>query len=546
MKIHSLFFDEDVCETVRTFVRSKVRDKAQAHKFTAQSLVEFIASTYGTSVSLSTAGRLLHRLGFRRMLRGTGMYFDGHERKDVVEYRLTFLSILLALLLYVQQYDGDETLVPVALPASGPRIELIFQDESTFYSKEPNKTVWGEEGAGVAKDKTLGPSIMLSGFISKDGMIHKVLFEAGKSRQGWWTCELLARQFVEAIAAAKQKYPDSVLVFFFDNSQNHHAKSADGLSAEMFNLNVPKTVEKALRKGWYVKEDRRVEQGLMMPEDPASPGKLRTRPIKDVLTERGFDVKGKTLKELKELLGAQPDFAEQLELLQEIAEREGVILVFLPKFHCELNPIERAWAYAKRSTRATCDFKLDTLRVKLGELFRDLPGDTCKRWFRSSFRIAQAYAGRPDISTTLLLDLARKHSSHRKVPEAVFQGLDAGTPSSSVSASSSAGVDASAPSPSPVQPDMAWLEKALTKARDAKARAAALAAAAAAAPSQPTPVAAPVPVPAQAPEDVGEAPMLAEAQAAPPGAAPPAPAAVQLSSRGRRIIPKVTADYVVF
>jgi hypothetical protein len=34
-------------------------------------------------------------------------------------------------------------------------------------------------------------------------------------------------------------------------------------------------------------------------------------------------------------------------LLKEACASEGVEILFLPKFHCELNPIEMVWGYAK-------------------------------------------------------------------------------------------------------------------------------------------------------------------------------------------------------
>jgi hypothetical protein len=39
-------------------------------------------------------------------------------------------------------------------------------------------------------------------------------------------------------------------------------------------------------------------------------------------------------------LGAQPDFAAQIPLIQEIIEAHGHKVIFYPKYHCELNYIE--------------------------------------------------------------------------------------------------------------------------------------------------------------------------------------------------------------
>ena len=41
------------------------------------------------------------------------------------------------------------------------------------------------------------------------------------------------------------------------------------------------------------------------------------------------------------------DFATEKRMLQHYIENQGHICMFLPKFHCELNPIEMLWGYAK-------------------------------------------------------------------------------------------------------------------------------------------------------------------------------------------------------
>ena len=51
---------------------------------------------------------------------------------------------------------------------------------------------------------------------------------------------------------------------------------------------------------------------------------------------------------LTKLLSQQADFKEQLNMLEEVIEKAGHICLFLPKFHCELNPIEMLWGYVKR------------------------------------------------------------------------------------------------------------------------------------------------------------------------------------------------------
>ena len=54
--------------------------------------------------------------------------------------------------------------------------------------------------------------------------------KAGKNRDGYWTNADLIKQFKEkAYKAFIYLHPNSVGVFIFDNSQNHHAKAPDAL-----------------------------------------------------------------------------------------------------------------------------------------------------------------------------------------------------------------------------------------------------------------------------------------------------------------------------
>lgn len=47
----------------------------------------------------------------------------------------------------------------------------------------------------------------------------------------------------------------------------------------------------------------------------------------------------------------QPDFVAGESLLEVDARERGFQVIFLPKFHCELNFIEQVWGYAKRRYR---------------------------------------------------------------------------------------------------------------------------------------------------------------------------------------------------
>ena len=50
---------------------------------------------------------------------------------------------------------------------------------------------------------------------------------------------------------------------------------------------------------------------------------------------------------MRRVLSLQSDFQNEKPLLQLVIEKAGHKCLFLPKFHCELNPIEMVWGQAK-------------------------------------------------------------------------------------------------------------------------------------------------------------------------------------------------------
>ena len=74
--------------------------------------------------------------------------------------------------------------------------------------------------------------------------------------------------------------------------------------------------------------------------------------LQQTLEERGFNVKGMRAKCspvypwennnccMAQLLSKQDDFINQVSMLETLIKEAGHECIFLPKFHCELNPIE--------------------------------------------------------------------------------------------------------------------------------------------------------------------------------------------------------------
>ena len=60
------------------------------------------------------------------------------------------------------------------------------------------------------------------------------------------------------------------------------------------------------------------------------------------------------LQDLRNRVGRHPSFKNKSKL-QVLAEKYGVEIVFSPKYHCELNPIEGLWCFEKVYIRKNTD-----------------------------------------------------------------------------------------------------------------------------------------------------------------------------------------------
>ena len=100
-------------------------------------------------------------------------------------------------------------------------------------------------------------------------------------------------------------------------------------------------------------------QSFYFPEGHPQPGIFKGMAL--ILEERGFGNMSKMRAECKgfkcapgptnccchHILYNQPDFTNVDSLLKAICISHGILVLFLPKFHCKLNFIEQCWGHAK-------------------------------------------------------------------------------------------------------------------------------------------------------------------------------------------------------
>ena len=127
------------------------------------------------AISERTAHRWLGELGWKYGKQKNGMYIDGHEREDVVEYRCAFVERFRQYerRFHIWDDNGDELPRPSGFPVPGAigrfRLILVTHDESTFFQNDQHKTLWEHTGkTGAPRPKGEGQSLMISDFLTAD------------------------------------------------------------------------------------------------------------------------------------------------------------------------------------------------------------------------------------------------------------------------------------------------------------------------------------------------------------------------------------------
>ena len=118
----------------------------------------------------------------------------------------------------------------------------------------------------------------------------------------------------------------------------------------------------------------------------------------------------------------QPDFKNQKCALEEAILEAGHLCIFYPKFHCELNFIERYWGKAKKYTREKCDYTWEGLLNTVPEALNSIDVTTIRRFARKSWRYMDLY--RNGITGKLAEYAVKKYRSHRRIPEYIIQELN--------------------------------------------------------------------------------------------------------------------------
>jgi transposase len=110
----------------------------------------------------------------------------------------------------------------------------------------------------------------------------------------------------------------------------------------------------------------------------------------------------------RKIISLQPDFLAQRSALVEVIEDSGHVCIFFPKFHCELNFIERYWGAAKRYARNNCNYTWSGLQETVPRALDSVDLITIRRFARKTWRYMDLY--RHGVTGKF----AKKYISHRR------------------------------------------------------------------------------------------------------------------------------------
>jgi hypothetical protein len=164
------------------------------------------------TISENTARAWLKHFGWEFRVGRKDVYYDGHERPDVIEYRKLFLNEIFELEKWMLKPLDDNIMVleePILNENEKCHI-LITHDESTFYANDGKKTFWGPVGHQPLRKKGAGLSLHVSDFLTEvDGRLKTeekeacVIMKPGSNRDGWWKTEDLIKQVILSVLFLK-------------------------------------------------------------------------------------------------------------------------------------------------------------------------------------------------------------------------------------------------------------------------------------------------------------------------------------------------------
>lgn len=359
---------EMICKAVSEYWKSQTpsADMGEEIQLLSTSLQELdetenssILFSQKLTIHANTARRWLHTLGYSWKEVKKGVYKDGHEREDMVEYRqnvfLKTLEDLKPRMPYpIRDSNGDVEEVEIPYLKPGDKLCIpVTHDEATYNANDGPHYQWIKGDENPLRKKSRGQGLHISEFITPYGRLcvpeyessDQELIQHGLHKRYvteiiqcggdiWWDQDHIVQQTLTAINIFEAAYPGCQALFLFDNASSYSAFAENALKSSKMNKG-PEGEQPHMRDGyWYNENGEKVIQSMNYSQDDEGiPLNLSGQPkgLQKVLEERGIWPKeglyldctsrrtplGEKIPHQKPsccsriLLSQQPDFLEQ-------------------------------------------------------------------------------------------------------------------------------------------------------------------------------------------------------------------------------------------
>ena len=316
--------------------------------------------------------------------------------------------------------------VPLASSEGRSKSVLFFHDENIFNSNEDQLTQWGEKGQHMLKPKSKGSGIMVSDFVSErhgylaltdeeyenavkeDPTVRqqaRQLLAYGENREGYWTCEKFIQQLQVTVKICAYKYPKADnwnWIWVFDQSSCHTTMAEDALDVSKFNVGPGGKQPRMCESEWAGKPQKMCFN-IDVPKG-----------MKIILEERGINTESLRKEDMQKILRNHDYFRNEKPRIVRYLEQKGHKPIFLPKFHPELNPIERVWAQSKVYTKAHCKYTFPFLRNTIPAGLDSVSVENIRKYNRKARDYMFAYF-EGFVTGPKLEDQIKLYKSHRRV-----------------------------------------------------------------------------------------------------------------------------------
>ncbi|KAG0140696.1 hypothetical protein CROQUDRAFT_52860, partial [Cronartium quercuum f. sp. fusiforme G11] len=332
------------------------------------------------------------------------LYFNGHEQEDVKTDQKTYKEKVAELCKHSQSYVGknleDLVLVHPDVLSTHQETVFVYHNEPMVHAKEQPRLSGLLSGVSELRSKKLRlemrdkknqekqrdmRKLNLTYLTEKQGIEYcSVLF------QSWWDMNQLINQIVPwlTLPIFKVLHPNCQGVFIFDCSSAPKAYGPLALQVQNMNLGPggkqghlqntvnpelsgqPKGIQVVLEEcglwDFHTKRRKASSHPPLLSKCTSCKSSLENQQARQqaIHSMKEAEMHGLFLTEEQcgvtpqhdpgssdccwsKILGLQSNFASENPLLQMVIEEAGHICLFLPTFHCELNPIEIFWAYIK-------------------------------------------------------------------------------------------------------------------------------------------------------------------------------------------------------